>query len=58
MTDTEIKYNGWLFRGVRQFWCGMVYGHKWENTPSKLYELHGIGLVRQKCIKCGKERVM
>jgi hypothetical protein len=55
MADTEIKYNGWLFRGARHFWCGMVNGHEWKNTSPELY---GIGLVCQKCIKCGKERVV
>ena len=49
------KYNGWLFRWARHFWCGMIYGHEWKNTSPIL---HGIPWVCQECVKCGKERVI
>lgn len=45
--------NGWFIRHFKQFYCGMIRGHKWENiSPTDLH------WVCQKCIYCGKKRIV
>lgn len=45
--------NGWIIRPFKHFFCGMIRGHKWKNTSPT--DLHW---VCQKCVYCGKERII
>lgn len=45
--------NGILIKPFKHIYCALIRGHKWKNTSP--VELHW---VCQKCIHCGKERVV
>ena len=45
--------NGWLIRPFKHLLFGMLKGHIWENTSPV-----SLQYVCQKCIYCGKERIV
>lgn len=45
--------NGILIRPFKHIYCALFKGHEWKNTSPS-----GLQWVCQKCIHCGKERVV